>query len=135
MRNRIVVTLTLLFLLAAVPVSAADTAPAPAKVGSRAEQFRILHAKMQRSPGRSWPQLQIEYRTANEDKRADIQQKWKDLVAEGQKIEPKLIEAAQESLSGSPQRRQGDCQVPGQAARRGRARPTTTSPRRKSASC
>ena len=46
--------------------------------------------------------LQIEYRTANEDKRADIQQEWKKLVATGQKIESKLIEAAMNVYKEAP---------------------------------
>ncbi len=101
MRSRIVALMTLLFLSAAVSVSAADTAPAPAKVGSRAEQFRILHAKMDDLLAKL-AALQIEYRTANEDKRTDIQQKWKDLVAEGQKMEPELIKAAKKAYQEAP---------------------------------
>jgi len=46
--------------------------------------------------------LQIEYRTASEDKRADIQQKYKDLVDKGLKIEPDLIEAAEKAYQEAP---------------------------------
>jgi cyclophilin family peptidyl-prolyl cis-trans isomerase len=101
MRNRIVLVLTLLVLLAAVPVLAADNAPAPAKPGSRADEFRVLHAKMKDILAKL-ATLQIEYRTANEDKRADIQQKYKDLVARGLKIEPTLIDAAEKAYQEKP---------------------------------
>ncbi len=46
--------------------------------------------------------LQTEYRTADEDKRADIQQKYKDVVAQGLKLEPKLIEAAEKAYQEAP---------------------------------
>ncbi|MFZ1933022.1 MAG: peptidylprolyl isomerase [Thermoguttaceae bacterium] len=101
MRNRIILTLTLLTLLAAVPVSAADSTPAPAKPGSQAEKFRTLHAQMDDILAKL-ATLQIEYRTANEDKRADIQQKYKDLVDKGLKIEPDLIEAAEKAYQEAP---------------------------------
>jgi cyclophilin family peptidyl-prolyl cis-trans isomerase len=101
MRNRIILTLTLLTLLAAVPVSAADSTPAPAKPGSQAEKFRTLHAQMDDILAKL-ATLQIEYRTANEDKRADIQQKYKDLVDKGLKIEPDLIEAAVKAYQEAP---------------------------------
>jgi len=101
MRNRTVLALMLLLLLATLPVSAADKAPAPAKPGPRAEDFRTLHAQMNTLLA-ELAQLQIQYRTANEDKRADIQQEWKDLIAKGQKLEPKLIKAAEKAYREAP---------------------------------
>jgi cyclophilin family peptidyl-prolyl cis-trans isomerase len=95
----------LLFLLAALPISAADNPPGPppgpAKPGSRAADFRKVHAEMNALLA-ELAQLQIKYRTATEDQRADLQQQWKVLVAKGQKIEPKLIAAAEEAYQEAP---------------------------------
>ncbi|MEN6404855.1 MAG: peptidylprolyl isomerase [Thermoguttaceae bacterium] len=46
--------------------------------------------------------LQIEYRTANEDKRTEIPQQWKRLLLEGKSLEPKLIEAAKQAYAEAP---------------------------------
>jgi cyclophilin family peptidyl-prolyl cis-trans isomerase len=101
MRSRIVVSLMSLLLLGALPVSAADPAPKAAKPGSQAAEFRALHGQMNDIEAQL-AKLQIEYRTANEDKRADIQQKYKDLIAKGMKIAPRLIEAAKKTYQESP---------------------------------
>jgi cyclophilin family peptidyl-prolyl cis-trans isomerase len=102
MRNRIVLTLVLL-VLAAVPIWAADNAPAPAtaKPGSRAAEFRDFHAQMNALLA-ELAKLRIEYLTASEDRRAEIQQQYKDLIAKGEKIEPKLIEAAEKAYQEAP---------------------------------
>ena len=101
MRNRIVVALTLLTVLAVVAARAADNPPAPAKPVSPAEKFRSLHSQIGDLIAKL-ATLQIEYRTAGEDKRADIQQKYKDLVAKGLKLEPQLIEAAEKAYQQAP---------------------------------
>jgi cyclophilin family peptidyl-prolyl cis-trans isomerase len=101
MRNRITLVLTSLLLLTAWPVLAADTAPAPAKPGAKAEEFRVLHGQFNDLLA-ELAQLQIKYRTATEDQRADIQLKWKDLVGKGQKLEPKLIDAAEKAYQEAP---------------------------------
>jgi cyclophilin family peptidyl-prolyl cis-trans isomerase len=101
MRNRFVFALTFSWLLAALPVSAADNPAVPSKPGSRAEEFRAVHAEMNDLLAKL-AKLQIQYRTANEDKRADILQEWKKLVAKGQKIEPRLIEAAMSAYKEAP---------------------------------
>jgi cyclophilin family peptidyl-prolyl cis-trans isomerase len=101
MRNRTVLALTFLVLLAAMPVAAADNPPAPDKPGSQAEKFRALHKEMKDIIAKL-ATLQTAYRTANEDKRADIQQKYKDLVAKGVKIEPQLIDAAEKAYQEAP---------------------------------
>jgi len=101
MRNRIVLTLVLLLVLAVLPVSAADNAPPPAKPGLRAAEFRDLHAQMNALLA-ELAQLRMKYPTANEDQRADIQQQYKDLIAKGEKIEPKLIEAAEKAYQEAP---------------------------------
>ena len=47
-------------------------------------------------------ELRIKYSTASEDQRSDLQLQWKDLVAEGEQLEPKLIEAAEKAYSEAP---------------------------------
>ena len=100
MRNRIVWALAVLTLSASA-AWAADNPPAPAKPGSNAAQFRDLHGQMKDILAKL-AALQIEYRTANEDKRAAIQQKYKDIVADGIKIESKLIDAAEKAYQEAP---------------------------------
>jgi cyclophilin family peptidyl-prolyl cis-trans isomerase len=46
--------------------------------------------------------LQIQYRTADEDQQAVIKQQWDEQVAKGHKIEPKLIETAEKAYDASP---------------------------------
>jgi cyclophilin family peptidyl-prolyl cis-trans isomerase len=101
MRNRITLVLASLVVLMAWPVLAADTAPAPAKPGAKAEDFRVLHGQFNDLLA-ELAQLQIKYRTATEDQRADIQLKWKELVGKGQKLEPKLIDAAEKAYQEAP---------------------------------
>lgn len=100
MHNRIVQAFLTLFLLV-LPVTAADDAAAPAKPGPQAEEFRKLHKQLNAVLA-ELAQLQIKYRTATEDERADILLQWKDLIAKGQKIEPKLIEAAEKAYAEAP---------------------------------
>jgi cyclophilin family peptidyl-prolyl cis-trans isomerase len=101
MRNQIVLALTLLLIPTALPLLAADRAPAPAKPGSRAEDFRALHAKMNALIA-DLAQLRIKYPTASEEKRAEIQQQYKELIAKGEKLEPQLIEAAEKAYEEAP---------------------------------
>ena len=79
---------------------AAD-APSAAKRGPQAQEFYRLHGQMNTLLG-ELAGLQVKYRAANEDKRAEIQQQWKELIAKGEKMEPKLIEAAQKAYAESP---------------------------------
>ncbi len=82
-------------------VFAAD-APAPAdKGGSKAEEFHRYHSEMN-SILAELAGLQVKYRTADEDKKAEIQQQWKELIDKGDKLEPKLIEAGEKAYAESP---------------------------------
>jgi len=72
-----------------------------AERGPRAKEFYAKHSEMN-SLLAELAQLQIKYRTADETKRAEIQEQWKELVARGNAIEPKLIEAAEKAYAESP---------------------------------
>ena len=103
MRNRIAWTLIFLLLLSAAPVLAGDDAgaSATAKPGPRAEEFNNRHQQLNALLAKL-QELRVKYRTANEDQRSDIQLQWKDLVAEGEQLEPKLIEAAEKAYTEAP---------------------------------
>jgi cyclophilin family peptidyl-prolyl cis-trans isomerase len=101
MRNQIVLAFTFLVFLAAMPVAAADAPPFPSKPGAKADEFRALHKEMQDIIAKL-ATLRIAYGTANEDKRADIQQKYKDLIVKGTKIETQLIDAAEKAYQEAP---------------------------------
>ncbi len=97
------IPLSFLFLLMISPcmLLAAD-APAPAdKGGTKAEEFRRLHSEMNGLLA-ELAGLQVKYRTADEDKKAEIQQQWKELIDKGDKLEPKLIEAGEKAYAESP---------------------------------
>jgi cyclophilin family peptidyl-prolyl cis-trans isomerase len=104
---RIVFSAILLAFLA-LPILAADpiTPPlgqaAPASnSGPQTAAFHKLHSEMNALLA-ELAGLQIKYRTANEEKRADIQQQWKELIAKGQIMEPKLIDSAKKAYAESP---------------------------------
>jgi cyclophilin family peptidyl-prolyl cis-trans isomerase len=81
--------------------SMAADAPAAAKRGPQAQTFYRLHDQLNTLLG-ELADLQTKYRSADEDKRAEIQQQWKELIAKGGKIEPKLIDAAEKAYAESP---------------------------------
>jgi cyclophilin family peptidyl-prolyl cis-trans isomerase len=102
MHNRIALT-SLFLLLFALPLLAADdaAAPAAAKPGPRAEEFRNVHQQLNSLLAKI-EELRIKYRTATEDQRAEFQLQWKDLIAQGEQLEPKLIEAAEKAYAEAP---------------------------------
>ncbi len=101
MHRRIVPSLAFLLMLLPPTALAADDAPSLAKRGPQAEEFYRLHGEMNALLG-ELAGLQVKYRTADEEKRAEIQQQWKDLITQGEKMEPKLIEAAKKAYAESP---------------------------------
>jgi cyclophilin family peptidyl-prolyl cis-trans isomerase len=101
MKNRIVLALVLLLMVTVLPVSAAQNAPAAAQSGPQAAQFRDLHAQMNAILAQL-AKLRNEYRTAKEDRRTEIQQEYKEVIAKGEKIEPKLIDAAEKAYQEAP---------------------------------
>jgi cyclophilin family peptidyl-prolyl cis-trans isomerase len=104
MKRRLVLLVSLALLLSGRCVAADKAAPpkpAPPKPGPKAEQFHRIHGQLNALLAK-FEQLRIKYATANEDQRSDIQQDWKDLVAEGEKIEPKLVEAAEQAYAEAP---------------------------------
>ena len=101
MPSRIVLTLTVLLLGLLAPAWAADEAAPAAKRGPQAEEFYRLNTQMQTLLG-ELANLQVKYRKATEDQRTEIQQQWKELVAKGEKLEPKLIEAAEKAYAEAP---------------------------------
>jgi cyclophilin family peptidyl-prolyl cis-trans isomerase len=101
MRLRIALSVALLLVLSSFAVFAADEEPAAAKRGPQAEEFYRLQGELNTLLG-ELAGLQVKYRTADEEKRAEIQQQFKDLIAQGEKLEPTLIEAAQKAYAESP---------------------------------
>ncbi|MEN6458560.1 MAG: peptidylprolyl isomerase [Thermoguttaceae bacterium] len=92
------IVLTLIFALLIAPAWAAD---ATAKRGPRAEEFYSLHAEMNGLLG-ELANLQLKYKKANEEQRTAIQAKWKELIAKGEKLQPKLIDAAEKAYDEAP---------------------------------
>jgi cyclophilin family peptidyl-prolyl cis-trans isomerase len=72
-----------------------------AKRGPKAEAFYRINGELNALLA-ELAQLQIRARTADEEKQAEIQQQWKELVAKGEKIEPRLIKAAEEAYAEAP---------------------------------
>ena len=81
-------------------VSAADP-PVDVKRGPRAAEFHGMHGQMNDILA-ELADLQVKYRTADEDQRTDIQQKWKECFAKGEKLEPQWIEAAEQAYAEAP---------------------------------
>jgi cyclophilin family peptidyl-prolyl cis-trans isomerase len=100
MHVRVAIFAALMFLLCS-SVSMAAAAPSAAKRGPQAQEFYRLHGQFNTLLGQL-AGLQVKYRAADEDKRAEIQQQWKELIAKGEKMEPKLIEVAQKAYAESP---------------------------------
>jgi cyclophilin family peptidyl-prolyl cis-trans isomerase len=100
MRVRVVLVSVVMFLLSSLVSMAAD-APSAAKRGPQAQEFYRLHGQMNALLG-ELAGLQVKYRAANEDKRTEIQQQWKELIAKGEQMEPKLIDAAEKAYAESP---------------------------------
>ncbi len=101
MPSRIVLTLTVLLLGLLAPAWAADEAAPAAKRGPQAEEFYRLNTQMQTLVG-EFANLQVKYRKATEDQRSEILDQSKDLVAKGEKLEPKLIAAAEKAYAEAP---------------------------------
>jgi cyclophilin family peptidyl-prolyl cis-trans isomerase len=100
---RIVLTLTAIVSLSCLPApawAADEASPAP-KRGPQAEEFYRLNAEMNTLLA-DLASLQLKYRKATEDQRTEIQQQWKALVAKGEKLEPKLIAAAERAYAEAP---------------------------------
>ena len=92
--------LVLLFFSSMVGV-AADTASDSVKRGPKTEEFYRVHGEMNALLA-ELADLQVRYKTANEDKQATIKQQWNELIEQGKVLEPKLIAAAQHAYAESP---------------------------------
>jgi cyclophilin family peptidyl-prolyl cis-trans isomerase len=113
---RVLFVSTLLIVLSLASSMAADAPPAaksgspsqtkgglqvPAKGGPRAQEFYRLHGQLNALLG-ELAGLQVKYRSADEEKRAEIQQQWKEMIPKGEKMESKLIEAAEKAYAEAP---------------------------------
>jgi cyclophilin family peptidyl-prolyl cis-trans isomerase len=96
-----VTILSALLLLFWSPLLLAADPPSAAKRGPQAQEFYRLHGQLNTLLG-ELAGLQVKYRAANEDKRTEIQQQWKELIAKGEKMESTLIEAAEKAYAESP---------------------------------
>lgn len=101
MHLRIALSLLSLLPLSTVAAVAADAPPSAAKRGPKAEEFYRLQGELNALIG-ELAGLQTKYRTADGEKKAEIKQQWKELIAKGGELEPKVIEAAQDAYSESP---------------------------------
>ena len=100
MQVRVTILSALMLLLWSPLLLAADP-PSAAKRGPQAQEFYRLHGQLNTLLG-ELAGLQVKYRAANEDKRTEIQQQWKELIAKGEKMESTLIEAAEKAYAESP---------------------------------
>ena len=100
---KLLIAWPVMFLLLLSPRVApgADDAPAPAKRGPQAEEFYRVQGQLNGVLA-ELANLQVRYRTADEDKQAAIKQQWGELIAQGQKLEPKLIAAAKKAYAEAP---------------------------------
>lgn len=71
------------------------------KRGPKAEEFHRIHDEMN-SLLAELADLQVQFRTANEDKQATIKQQWSELIEQGKVLEPKLVAAAQAAYAEAP---------------------------------
>jgi cyclophilin family peptidyl-prolyl cis-trans isomerase len=81
--------------------SAVRAADEPAKRGPQAEEFYRLQSEMNTVLA-ELANLQVQYRTADEDKQATIKQQWDELITKGKTIEPKLLAAAEKAYAEAP---------------------------------
>ncbi|MEN6558647.1 MAG: peptidylprolyl isomerase [Thermoguttaceae bacterium] len=77
-----------------VSKTSAEPGPKAAEFYRLQGELNILLAKL--------ASLQIEYRTASEEKRTEIPQQWRQLLWQGKDLEPKLIEAAKQAYAEAP---------------------------------
>jgi len=68
---------------------------------SSAKEFQQLHTEMNDLLAKL-AELQVKYRTASEEQRTEIQRQWKELIAKGEALEPRLIEAAEAAYEEAP---------------------------------
>lgn len=99
------VFLTLLMLC--VPVFAADEPATATERGPKAKEFYRVQGKMN-SLIAKFATLQMKYRTASSEQRDQILLQWKEYIAKGEEIEPKLVELAKEAFIESPK---GDMEI------------------------
>ena len=91
----------ILMLVVLLPPVAAPAADQTANRGPAAEEFYRLHGELNTLLV-ELANLQVEYRTANEDKQSVIRTQWDQQIAKGNQIEPKLVEAAENAYAESP---------------------------------
>lgn len=92
----------LTFAMLCMPLLAADEPAAEAHRGPKAEEFYRLQGEMNDLIAK-FAVLQMKYRIASNEQRDQILLQWKEYLAQGEAIEPKLIEAAKDAFIESPQ--------------------------------
>jgi cyclophilin family peptidyl-prolyl cis-trans isomerase len=100
MSIRFALVVGILTLVSSLRALAADP-PSGAKQGPQTKEFYRIHREMNAILG-ELAGLQLKYRTVDEDHRDEIQQKWKELSAKEEKLEPQWIEAAQKAYAEAP---------------------------------
>ncbi len=101
MHGRLVLTFASLVWLTSAAVWAAGDVAVPGKRGPRTEEFERIHGEMNTLLA-ELAQLQIRYRTADDEKRAEIQQQWKVQIAQGEKLGAKFVAAAEKAYAEAP---------------------------------
>lgn len=86
---------------AADPAAAAPATAGPTVAGPGRAKYEKVLAEWKELVG-ELTTLQAEYYKANEQERAEIDKKWKQVIARGDAMEPKLIDAAEKAYAESP---------------------------------
>ncbi len=99
-RRPSIATISLLFFLP-ITLFASEDESAEARRGPRAKEFYRLQGEMNDLLA-EFAGLQTRYRTADDQQREQIILQWNKLLAQGEKLEPKLIEAAKKAFEEAP---------------------------------
>jgi cyclophilin family peptidyl-prolyl cis-trans isomerase len=83
------------------PTAPLEVKSKPVADGSKLREFQRLHSEMNRTIA-ELERLRIRYLTADEEKRTELQSLWKEKIAEGTALEPKLIAAALAAYAEAP---------------------------------
>jgi len=79
----------------------AQQKPSPAVAGNAAAEFNHLLGDL-KGVVAELGILKTEYRRADEQRRAEIEKQWKELIAKGDALQPQLIDAAQKAFAEAP---------------------------------
>ena len=99
-RSSVLLLTAILALVSAAPLRAADP-PAAAPAGPNTQQFTKLYAEWKDLLAEMWA-IHEEYRSANDDRKAQIENRDKELTAKGDALRKTLIDAAEKAYVEAP---------------------------------